>query len=84
MESQKETPRTRHRPKTPAGELGLALGSLDYTAAAWDVPEGDPGVVWCGCGTVPHLPRMLWIDDEDSLITHDTVYDNLYDTDDNV
>ena len=40
LESQEEPPRTRHRPNTPAGELGLDLGPSDYTAAAWDTPHG--------------------------------------------
>ena len=38
MESQDEPASRRHRPNTPAGELGLGLQDNYITAAAWDVP----------------------------------------------
>ena len=38
LESQDEPASRRHRPNTPAGELGLGLQDNDITAAAWDVP----------------------------------------------
>ena len=38
LESQDKTASRRHRPNTPAGELGLGLQDNDITAAAWDVP----------------------------------------------
>ena len=70
LESLEEPPRTRHCPTTPAGKLGLDLGPLDYTAAAWDMP---------------HEVTVAMDSDEDSLTLHDdTVYYNAYDTDDNV
>ena len=70
LESQEEPQRTRHRPNTPAGELGLDLAPSDYTAAAWDMPHEAADAMDC---------------DNDSLTLHDdTVYDNAYDTDDNV
>ena len=37
LESQEPVSR-RHRPNTPAGELGLGLQDNDITAAAWDAP----------------------------------------------
>ena len=71
LENQEEPSRTRHRTlNIPAGELGLDLGPSDYTAAAWDTP---------------HETAATMDSDEDSLTLHDdTVYDNAYDTDDNV
>ena len=38
LESQDEPASRRHRPNTPAGELGLGLQDNDITATAWDVP----------------------------------------------
>ena len=38
LELQDEPASRRHRPNTPAGELGLGLQDNDITAAAWDVP----------------------------------------------
>ena len=72
MESQEELPRIRRRPNTPARELGLDLGPLDYTAAAWNVPQDTTST------------QDAMDSDEDSLITHDTAYDNVDDTYDNV
>ena len=70
IESQEEPPRTRHRPNTPAGELGLDLAPSDYTAVTWDAP---------------HEAADAMDSEDDSLTLHDdTVYDNAYDTDDNV
>ena len=72
IESQEEPPKTRHRPNTPAGELGLDLGPSDHIAAAWDTP-------------LVSETAATMDSDEDSLNLHDdTVYDNAYDTDDNV
>ena len=73
LESQEEPSRTRHRPNTPAGELGLDLGPLDYIAAAWDVPQDTTSI----------QDAMNSDEDDDiSLITHDAddnVYDVYYD-----
>ena len=70
FKSQEEPPRTRHRPNTPAGELGLDLGPSDYTAAAWDTPHEAADAMDSG---------------DDSLTLHDdTIHDNAYDSDDNV
>ena len=38
LESQDKPASRRHRPNTPAGELGFGLQDNDITAAAWDVP----------------------------------------------
>ena len=70
LECPEEPPRTRHRPNTPARELGLDLGPSDYTAAVWDTP---------------HETAATMESKVDLLTLHDgTVHDNAYDTDDNV
>ena len=48
-ESQDEPASRRHRPNTPAGELGLGLQDNGITAAAWDVPilpDTNPGLAY--------------------------------------
>ena len=66
LESQDEPASRRHRPNTPAGELGLGLQDNDITAAAWDVPllpdtdDATESVV-------------------DSIDSNDNVYDVYYD-----
>ena len=60
--SREEPPRTHHHSNTPAGELGLDLGPLHSCL------ERAPG----------HCIYLDAMDsDEDSLITHDTVYDTI-------
>ena len=67
---QDEPASRRHRPKTPAGELGLGLQDNDITAAAWDVPL-LPGT---DSGLDDAKEGVL-----DGIASNDNVYDVYYD-----
>ena len=68
LELQDEPASRRHRPNTPAGELGLGLQDNDITAAAWDVlPDTDSGSDDATDSVV------------DSIDSNDNVYDVYYD-----
>ena len=70
LESQDEPASRRHRPNTPAGELGLGLQDNDIAAAAWDVPllpDTDSGSDDATESVV------------DSIDSNDNVYDVYYD-----
>ena len=70
LESQDESASRRHRPNTPAGELGLRLQDNDITAAAWDVPllpDTDSGSDDATESVV------------DSIDSNDNIYDVYYD-----